>query len=156
MKLLGCHIDNFGAFRNFDLTFNDGLNVIMQANGWGKTTLSAFVKAMLYGFEGKRVRNVAENERLRYRPWQGGKYGGSLDFEARGREYRVIRTFGATAAKDDCKVVDIETGNRPRARRAKTAENGCSAWTQTLSRRASSWSRTGSVSTGRLQGCATG
>lgn len=120
MKLLGCHIDNFGAFRNFDLTFNDGLNVIMQANGWGKTTLSAFVKAMLYGFEGKRVRNVAENERLRYRPWQGGKYGGSLDFEARGREYRVIRTFGATAAKDDCKVVDIETG---KSAASETGEN---------------------------------
>ena len=110
MKLLGCHIDNFGAFHDYDLTFNDGLNVIMQANGWGKTTLAAFVKAMLYGFEGKRVRNVAENERLRYKPWQGGKYGGTLDFEADGREYRVLRTFGATGAKDTFKIVDIETG----------------------------------------------
>ena len=110
MKLLGCHIDNFGAFHNYDLTFNDGLNVIMQANGWGKTTLAVFVKAMLYGFEGKRVRNVAENERLRYKPWQGGKYGGSLDFEADGREYRVLRTFGATGARDTFKIVDIDTG----------------------------------------------
>ena len=110
MKLLGCHIENFGTFNNYDLTFNDGLNVIMQANGWGKTTLAAFVKAMLYGFDGKRVRNVAENERLRYKPWQGGRYGGSLDFEAGGREYRVLRTFGATGAKDTFKIVDIDTG----------------------------------------------
>lgn len=110
MRLLGCHIDNFGAFHNYDLTFNDGLNVIMQANGWGKTTLAAFMKAMLYGFDGKRVRKVAENERLRYRPWQGGKYGGSLDFEANGREYRVIRTFGATGARDNVRIVYIDTG----------------------------------------------
>ena len=110
MKLLGCHIDNFGAFSDYDLTFNDGLNVIMQANGWGKTTLAAFVKAMLYGFEGKRVRDLTQNERLRYKPWQGGKYGGSLDFEAGGEEYRVIRTFGATASKDTLKVVNIDTG----------------------------------------------
>lgn len=110
MKLLGCHIDNFGTFHDYDLSFNDGLNVIMQANGWGKTTLAAFVKAMLYGFDGKRVRNVAENERLRYKPWQGGKYGGSLDFEVDGREYRVVREFGATGAKDVVRIVNIETG----------------------------------------------
>lgn len=110
MKLIGCHIDNFGAFRNYTLSFNGGLNVIMQANGWGKTTLAAFVKAMLYGFGRKRVRNVAENERLRYKPWQGGKYGGSLDFEANGVEYRVVRTFGATPARDTVRVVRIDTG----------------------------------------------
>ena len=110
MRLLGCHINNFGIFHNYDLTFNDGLNVVMQANGWGKTTLAAFVKAMLYGFDGKRVRNVAENERLRYKPWQGGRYGGSLDFAVGDREYRVIRTFGATRARDRVKVLNIETG----------------------------------------------
>lgn len=110
MKLLGCHITNFGCFHDYDLTFTDGLNVIMQANGWGKSTLSAFIKAMLYGFSRKRVRDVSENERLRYTPWQGGTYGGSLDFEVQGRELRVIRTFGATAARDTLKVIDISTG----------------------------------------------
>lgn len=109
MKLLECHIENFGAFHDFDLTFNDGLNVVMQPNGWGKTTLAAFVKAMFYGFDGKRVRNVSENERLRYKPWQGGAYGGYLDFEANGRELRVARTFGATKGRDTYKLVDLRT-----------------------------------------------
>ncbi len=110
MKLLGCHIENFGTFHNYDLTFNDGLNVVMQANGWGKTTIAAFIKAMLYGFDGRRVRNVTANERLRYKPWQGGRYGGWLDFEAGGKEFRVIRTFGATGSRDKVRVVYIDTG----------------------------------------------
>lgn len=110
MKLLDCHIENFGAFHDFDLSFTDGLNVVMQPNGWGKTTLAAFVKAMFYGFDGKRVRDVSENERLRYKPWQGGKYGGYLDFEADGREFRVTRSFGDTRARDRFKIVDLRTG----------------------------------------------
>ncbi len=110
MRLLDCHIENFGAFHDFDLSFTDGLNVVMQPNGWGKTTLAAFVKAMFYGFDGKRVRDVSENERLRYKPWQGGKYGGYLDFEAGGREFRVTRSFGDTRARDRFKIVDLRTG----------------------------------------------
>ena len=110
MKLIECHISGFGSFKNYKLSFDDGLNVILQPNGWGKTTLTAFIKAMLYGFERKRVRDVNENERLRYKPWDGGKYGGTLDFEFEGREYRVLREFGATASGDTLKVIDIETG----------------------------------------------
>ena len=86
MKLLSCHIYNFGTFSDYDITFDDGLNVIMQPNGWGKSTLAAFVKAMLYGFDGKRIHDLVENERLRYSPWQGGKYGGWIDFEVDGKE----------------------------------------------------------------------
>ena len=110
MKLLECNIAGFGAFNNYRLTFDDGLNVILQPNGWGKTTLAAYIKAMLYGFERKRVRNVAENERLRYRPWEGKAYGGTLDFELDGRAYRVLRTFGKTPAGDKLSVIDIEDG----------------------------------------------
>lgn len=89
MKLLECNIAGFGTFNNYRLTFDEGLNVVLQPNGWGKTTLAAYIKAMLYGFERKRVRNVAENERLRYQPWEGSAYGGTLDFELDGRAYRV-------------------------------------------------------------------
>ena len=110
MKLIECHIAGFGPFKDYKLSFDDGLNVILQPNGWGKTSLSAYIKAMLYGFERKRVRDVSENERLRYKPWGGGKFGGTLDFEFDGREYRILREFGATGAGDTLKVIDIETG----------------------------------------------
>ena len=49
MKLVSLHIDNFGKFNNFDLDFNDGLNQFVKDNGWGKSTLTAFIKVMFYG-----------------------------------------------------------------------------------------------------------
>lgn len=110
MKLLECEIAGFGAFSNYHLTFTDGLNVILQPNGWGKTTLAAFIKAMFYGFDRKRVKNVEENERMRYMPWHGGKYGGSIDFEFEGKEYRVTRAFGRAPSADEVRLRDLETG----------------------------------------------
>lgn len=110
MRLIECSIAGFGAFSDYRITFDEGLNVILQPNGWGKTTLAAFVKAMLYGFGRKRVRDVSENERLRYLPWEGKPYGGSLDFEFDGRAYRVVSKFGKTAAGDTLAVIDIDSG----------------------------------------------
>ncbi len=110
MQLIECHISGFGPFEDYKLSFDSGLNVILQPNGWGKTTLAAYIKAMLYGFERKRVKDVNENERLRYKPWNGGTYGGTIDFEFDGNEYRVFREFGATAAGDSIKIVDLGTG----------------------------------------------
>ena len=107
MKLISMHVDNFGCLHNFDFDFDDGLNVILHDNGWGKTTMATFLKTMLYGFDTKRSKDITENERKRYLPWQGGKYGGSLDFEAAGKQYRLFRTFGETPRHDRAKLTLI-------------------------------------------------
>ena len=112
MKLLSCHIDNFGKFHDFDMRFDDGLTVILHENGWGKSTLAAFLKAMLYGYGTKRSKNLTENERKRYLPWQGGVYGGSLIFEKDGKRYQVTRTFGETPRFDTVILVDMNTGKK--------------------------------------------
>ena len=109
MKLKSFHIINFGGLHDYDYTFEDGLNVILHDNGWGKTTMAAFLKAMLYGFDTKRSKDITENERRRYLPWQGGEYGGSLDFEADGVNYRIHRTFGETPRFDKTKIVNLDT-----------------------------------------------
>ena len=109
MKLLSMHIDNFGGLHNYDFTFSEGLNIVLQDNGWGKTTMAAFLKAMLYGFDSKRSRDITENERKRYIPWQGGAYGGSLDFEAEGQAYRIYRSFGETPRFDKVKILKLDT-----------------------------------------------
>ena len=71
--------------------------------------MAAFLKAMLYGFDSKRSKDITENERKRYIPWQGGKFGGSLDFEAEGENYRVFRTFGETPRFDRVKIIDLNS-----------------------------------------------
>ncbi len=107
MKLISMHADNFGCLHNYDYNFEEGLNVVLHDNGWGKTTMAAFLKAMLYGFDSKRSKDITENERKRYLPWQGGNYGGSLDFESEGVNYRIFRTFGETPKYDRVKILNL-------------------------------------------------
>ncbi len=114
MKLIRCHIENFGVLSDFNFTFADGLTTICQNNGFGKSTFAAFIKAMFYGFPRTGARNIVENERKRYDPWQGGKYGGYLEFETQGISYRVTRYFGKTAAKDTFSLLDL-TNRQPSA-----------------------------------------
>lgn len=92
-----------------EVQFEDGINTFVQDNGWGKSTLAAFIRVMLYGFDGETKRNDIENERKRYRPWSGAAYGGELVFESRGRNYRVQRTFGAKKSNDKCVIYDEAT-----------------------------------------------
>lgn len=122
MKLISMHVDDFGALHNYDYSFEEGLNVVLHDNGWGKTTMAAFLKAMLYGYDSKRSKDITENERKRYLPWQGGKYGGSLDFEAEGIRYRIYRTFGETPRFDTAKVVNLDTKTTARIPTDKIGE----------------------------------
>lgn len=107
MKLLKCHVENFGKLSNFDYTFSDGLNVFQAPNGFGKSTLAAFIKAMLYGFNKRSSQDLQKNDRKKFLPWQGGKYGGSLDFQIADTKYRVWRSFGKTAKKDAFSLYDL-------------------------------------------------
>ena len=58
MKLIRCHIENFGVLSDFDFAFDDGLTIICQGNGFGKSTFAAFIKAMFYGFPRTGARNI--------------------------------------------------------------------------------------------------
>ncbi len=109
MRLLRCHIENFGKLSDLTLDFEQGLNVICRENGWGKSTLAAFLKVMLYGFGEEKSRDEFKNERKRFFPWQGGVYGGSLEFEAGGRRYVVNRTFGAKEREDRFSLREADT-----------------------------------------------
>lgn len=109
MKLLACHIDNFGKLCDVSLRFYDGLNVVNQSNAWGKSTLAAFLKAMFYGLDSKKTAGAFEKERVLYRPWQGGAFGGEVDFEINGKQYRISRTFGRTEKTDQFHLYDLKT-----------------------------------------------
>ena len=110
MKLLSCHIENFGKLKDFNYYYEDDLNVLFAENGWGKSTFAAFLKVMFYGFEGENRRNEEGNERLRYRPWSGGVYGGSVTWSSGSKTYRMMRTFGSRKKDDKFSLYDDETG----------------------------------------------
>ena len=109
MKLLKCEIQNFGKIRKGTYEFKDGCNSFCERNGWGKSTLAAFIKIMFYGFENERTRSEYENERRRFRPWQGGVYGGKLVFESDGETYEIERVFGSKEKEDKFCVRNLRT-----------------------------------------------
>lgn len=107
MKILKLHIENFGTIHDYDLCFNSNFNEIIEENGWGKTTIANFIKAMFYGLPNTTKRNLDENERKKYSPWQSGSYGGYLDFEISQEQYRIERFFDNG---DSFKLIDLKTG----------------------------------------------
>ncbi len=111
MKLIECYIENFGTISGEHIVFDDGLNCIKKDNGTGKTTLTVFLKAMLYGLSDTRKVGLDENERKHYLPWQSGVFGGSLTFAARGGTYRVERRFSARPAEDTFALYDVKKGS---------------------------------------------
>lgn len=109
MRLIKCHIENFGKLSGVDYNFSDGLNIINEVNGSGKSTLAAFIRVMFYGFANEGKRNELENERRKYKPWQGGVYGGSIIFATGGKTYRMNRSFGAKDRDDEFLLIDTDT-----------------------------------------------
>lgn len=114
MKLISCHIENFGCLHDFSCDFQKGVAVFCRENGWGKSTFCAFLRIMFYGFSGNRKRDIT-NERVFYRPWQGGTYGGSLTFETAEGEWRIERSFGEREKNDTYVLYDMR--NRQKSTR---------------------------------------
>lgn len=109
MRIMDCHIENFGKLSDVSYSFDAGLNVICEPNGTGKSTLAAFIKVMFFGFSGEKKRSDLENERKRFKPWQGGVYGGHLTFEYQGKAYKLVRTFGTKEIDDTFALYDNKT-----------------------------------------------
>lgn len=112
MKLLHLEIEHFGKLSGYSLDLRDGLNVICEKNGWGKSTLAVFIKAMLYGLPASTKRSLDRNERKKYTPWQGGSYGGSLEFSCEKGRFRVERFFAVKEANDEFRLFDLAS-NKP-------------------------------------------
>ena len=110
MKLIECYIENFGKLSDFKLSFSAGLNTVKKDNGYGKTTLTVFIKAMFFGLDDTKKTRLESNDRKHYMPWQGGRCGGSLCFEANGKRYLIERTFSNKASEDTFKLYDNKTG----------------------------------------------
>lgn len=111
MRIINCHIENFGKLSNQTIDFEKNLTIMNQKNGWGKSTLAAFIKVMFYGFanDSKRSGSIQERERMHYQPWQGGIYGGQLVFETEGQQYEISRVFGKKEKEDRFHLINLIT-----------------------------------------------
>lgn len=105
MKLLSYHIENYGKMQNVDGQFGAGLTEFCESNGYGKTTMASFIRAMFYGLPTYTVKTKAFDDRQHFYPFNGGKFGGNLTFEMQGKIYKIERFFDKKSSKgDECKV----------------------------------------------------
>lgn len=94
MQIKEAKVFNFGKLQNRGFCFEPGLNVIYGANETGKTTLHAFLSAMLFGMDKNRGRAAAGDVYTRYEPWHAPAfYSGALRFEVGGQPFYLERNF---------------------------------------------------------------
>ena len=109
MRIESLHIDKFGKLRAFDLAFPEGLTIVRGDNESGKTTILAFLRAMLYGLNGKSA-SIAQNDRRKYMPWGETSMGGSLRLTDGRTAWEIARVFGQTKKQDTLRVTDLASG----------------------------------------------
>lgn len=99
------HIQQFGKLQDYTLNLNSQLNMICQDNGFGKTTLLQFIKAMFYGLKDNRSKDISI--RKKYDPWNKiTSYGGDILFEFEGKDYHIYREFKGSKGKDTLSIYD--------------------------------------------------
>ncbi len=100
----------FGKFRQTRVDLSDGINVIEGENESGKTTIHAFIEAVLYGFIKPGLkRRVLLDDHDRYRPKDTDDYGGSLVVTHEGKPYRIRRDL-RKGAKNPITITHNTTG----------------------------------------------
>lgn len=104
MKLLSLHINAYGKFSNYDYSF-DNFNTFCEDNGYGKTTICSFIKAMFYGLESVHANSTSFCERKHFFPFKGGNFGGSITFEYKNKTYRIERSFNEKSYTKDTMIV---------------------------------------------------
>ena len=91
MILEKLYIDGFGKFADYSLDFSPSIQILYGENEAGKSTIHAFIQAMLYGIpKGASKKEVF----FQYRPFSKALgFGGSLTFSHQGKSYCVQRDF---------------------------------------------------------------
>lgn len=111
MRLIDLHIEGFGKFHDLDLRFAEGMNILYGHNEAGKSTLHAFLQAMLYGLERRPGIGSAAKLHKKYRPWDAPeRFGGTLRLAHEGKIYRIVRDFNADDLSADGAATTTASG----------------------------------------------
>ena len=118
MVITELYIKNFGRLTEQHIYLNDGVQVICGENEFGKSTIHAFIRAMLFGLERGRGRAAAKDGFTRYEPWENpGYYAGVMRFSCGGRNFRLERNFAravrraSLVCEDDGEELSVEQGD---------------------------------------------
>ena len=100
----------FGKLQRAELHLQPGLNVIYAPNESGKSTWTAFIRAMLYGLSTRERGTLADKNR--YAPWNGSTMQGRMDVADGAQRYTVTRNtarIGSPMGDFSCTYSDTST-----------------------------------------------
>ncbi len=102
MRLTSLYIADFGNLHDYKIDFQNNLYSAYEENGFGKSTLSLFIKAMFYGL--KKGKKTDLSERIRALPYSKPQCSGSIEFVHNGSNYKIERVFFKNEADDVLKA----------------------------------------------------
>lgn len=110
MKIERLEIGGFGKIRDREIRFApDRVNLLVEANEFGKSTVAEAICAALYGFR-SRTQDRTTDEKLAavdaWAPLEDGPYRVTLDLTVNGHRRRVLRDFGG----NEVRVFDMDAG----------------------------------------------
>jgi DNA repair protein SbcC/Rad50 len=107
MKIDRLIVDGFGKLHNQQIRFApDRVNLLVEENEFGKSTIAEAIFAVLYGFGSGRTTQEKLAGIEAKRPLSGGPYKVAFEISVQGHRYRVTRDF----ENEDAQIVDLESG----------------------------------------------
>ncbi|MBQ6902270.1 MAG: AAA family ATPase [Oscillospiraceae bacterium] len=107
----------FGKLDNKTLELAPGLNIVTGSNESGKSTWSAFIRAMFFGISTREKAKVGYlPDKEKYRPWSGSPMYGRMELVRDGDELEIERTsqrsgvFSKESARNITSGAPVETG----------------------------------------------
>lgn len=92
MRIKTLYLKKFGKFTDRTIKLDDGMNIVYGFNESGKSTIASFIYVMIFGEEEKDKGSLFG----KFIPWEDGKdFGGSMEFEQGGVNYRITRNFNS-------------------------------------------------------------
>jgi len=107
-------IKSFGRITDMTLEFSDKVNVIEGENESGKSTIAAFIRYMLFGFDNEKDEGLSE--RKRRINWKTGMAAGSMYVRVGDKRYVITRSTVMTDNSDrptyreETSILDAVTG----------------------------------------------
>lgn len=130
MVIKELYLENFGKFSDKHFYIEEGIHVFYGENEYGKSTVYAFIKAMLFGMERGRGRAAQNDGFSRYEPWVNPNYyAGSMRFSIAGKNFFLERKFdrytksAGLICEDDGEELSVDDGDLDMLLGKMTAES---------------------------------
>lgn len=112
------YLKSFGKFSETKIELEEGFHIFYGENEFGKSTLHAFIRSMLFGLTKGRGRAAKNDLFTKYEPWdQPSYYAGEMTFESGDRTFIISRRFdryGKSASlvcQTDGEILSVEQGD---------------------------------------------